>query len=141
MKTTRRDFNRRTVQLLAPTAFLTVRGAEAQNVYDAAIIRITLDEKMVPGSKYRADVVVRNDGNLRWEGSDFYLLCENIKSPTGARAREDDFRFESKIGADILPKQQVTLHGDLIAPRMAGEWILEFQMMLKRDKFGDPETV
>ena len=141
MKTTRRDFNRRTVQLLAPAALLSVRGAQAQNVYDARIVRMTVDKKMTPGKKYRGDILVRNVGNLRWSGSDFYVLVENVKSPTGAKAQEDDFRFESKIGEDILPNQQVTLSGDLIAPRRAGEWTLRATMMRKREKFGDPMDV
>ena len=141
MKMDRRAFNRGSVSLLvAGGAVLTARGASAGNVYDARVVKFEIERNMTPGRTYRARIVLRNTGTLRWAGADFYVQCENTSSPGGAKAQEDDFRFETKINDDVLPNQEITLFGELTAPRRAGPWTLRCRMMRKQQAFGDPAT-
>jgi hypothetical protein len=97
---------------------------------DAKVIRHTLPEIMLPGTKYSAYITLENAGTASWSEASFDRLAALPGDPLASETR-----VHLNSGESIAPGQQRTFSVTLQAPDISGYYTTEWRMVREGEAF------
>ncbi len=132
----------RSLVALAFTLALALCGAASAFAgFDVDVVGITCPSKMEPGKRYKVTVRYKNVGELSFGGTDYKVIFEVERSPAGAKAQRDDFRFEVPVGGQqplnlVAAGATADETAEVLAPDWEGEWVMVAYLTKDRKRFG-----